>query len=408
MGFLGSIRDLVRVRNVAVTLITTPLIGFAAYFLRWYLPIRVKEIEGIVAVGLLYSIGRAVSLILRPLAGSLMDIEGRKPFAILGSLIYASVAALLLSKYSVPIAVMLLFVAVAIMSNSAALLMLESIDRRERGVAMSLALMMRGVGSLVGTLVIPVILATYGMVPAATVASAAFVLAALGRLAYVETRVGPSSRSLISVSDVVKGMLRNLRKGFKVLFTGEVTYLTIFAVLTSFGSELVSRYLPIYLNSVMKYGIVLIGSFYAVMQAVLIASRPLAGYLSKLMSYSWLASIPTCISGIALIAMAYTKSPYAVLALFILLSLSEGVANVAIPPLTIGTIEKYSRNRATVISTQQSFSSLIALAAPIVGAAIWLKSPPNLMLTSGAILIAGGAALIPLIITSKKLENPKH
>ncbi len=398
MGFLGSARKLVRVRNVAVTLVTTPLIGFAGYFLRWYLPIRVKDVEGIVAVGLLYSVGRALSLILRPLAGSLMDIKGRKPFAILGALAYALVAIFLLSNYLVPAAVIMMFVAISLISNSAALLMLEPVGRGERGVAMSLALMMRGLGSLVGTLTIPVILTIYGKLPAVTVASLAFIVAALGRLAYVETKP-ERSKALTSVGSVIKGMVSNLRRGFKVLFIGEVVYLTTFSVLTSFGSELIARYLPIYLNTALKYGVVVIGSFYAIMQACMIASRPLAGALSKLVSYSWIVILPTCVSGAVLIGLALTNSPYVVIALFILLSLSEGMANVAIPPLTINTIEKYSRNKATVMNTQQSLSSLVALTAPIIGALIWLKSPSTLLIIAGSIIIASGLALTPLLIS---------
>ncbi len=394
-----------RYRNALITVITQFLIAFATAFLFWYLPIKINELQGVLAVGLMYSVARILSALLSPLGGVASDVYGRKPLTILGPLMYALVfLSLLGSIKTIWVTVVLLVVVPSIVSNSVYLITLENVGDKDRGVVMSFVNIAFAAAMALGNILLPMMYSAMGIAPVVMLGASLCVLSSLLRIAYDETlREREVGKPFIArFYDGLRGLLP---KGLRVVFVGYVAYLTLFGILATLGSEVVSRFIPIYLRDILGLRLTSIGLLYSLISFINIASYMLGGILSRKLGYAHLVVASSLIIALCLLALATFKSVYAAITLFIALSISESIAQVAIPPLYVKALDRYPDRKATVMHTQSSLSIATTFFAPLLGALIWLLSPDLLLITSSIIFVSSGLILIPLIKQFKTIHK---
>ena len=396
-------------RNVVLTIITGFLISFATSFLKWYLPIRINELGGIIFVGLIYSVARALSALLSPLGGVFADTYGRKPMAVLGPLMYlAAFFALLGGINTVWLTVLLLISVPNLVSNSVTLITLENIDGRSRGAVVGFIRVFGSLALIIGNILLPILYVSMGLLPVVVFAVSLCGLAALLRAAYVETFKGKASvvKQTGSLTrrfyDNVKDLLP---KGFRTALRGSVLCLTLFGIFSTLGSEVISRYMPIYFNEVLKLNLISIGSLYSFMSFVGILSYLVGGVMSRKIRYAYLVMLPVLSVGLCLLALVAFKNMYSVIALFTILSIGEGIAQTAIPPLFINVLERYPDRKATVMQIQDSLSLATTFFAPFLGALIWLVTPDLVFITSSALLMVSALTLAPTLKFTQGAHN---
>ncbi len=215
-----KVLPVLRYRNALITVITQFLIAFATAFLFWYLPIKINELQGVLAVGLMYSVARILSALLSPLGGVASDVYGRKPLTILGPLMYALVFLSLLGGIkTIWVTVVLLVVVPSIVSNSVYLITLENVGDKDRGVVMSFVNIAFAAAMALGNILLPMMYSAMGIAPVVMLGASLCVLSSLLRIAYDETlREREVGKPFIArFYDGLRGLLP---KGLRVVFVG--------------------------------------------------------------------------------------------------------------------------------------------------------------------------------------------
>ena len=200
-------------RNIVLILITSAILSFPLKFLGWYLPIAIKEVGGLYAIVMIYSISYLFSLT-GPIGGVMSDVIGRKPLAIAGALVYLvgfSVPSLLPQLPALLLLLISTLIGPHISAPAIASLLAESTKER-RGLVFSLSRMVSLASLTAGSAVLGLVIDSWGLSKVLRLYAVLGLASVLMRMFLIETKKlsNPSPthrafRALASVKHIVFG-----------------------------------------------------------------------------------------------------------------------------------------------------------------------------------------------------------
>lgn len=384
--YFKSYAKILKNRNILLLSTHSVLLNFINGFLNWILKIIVYEKGGAFLLGSLYTFERVISSPLTFISGALIDIIGRKPLVIFGSLIMLLALVILPFGLMIPnllvVAILFYLCAPYILTDARKILLAESVDKSERGKAFSLITFFGRASSAIGAISLSIVTDLMGINEVTGILIILSILLLLVALLLKETASLKRTQESKSKKHIE---LKLIVKRICAIRRLPLILVSLVGCILTFISTMLSTYLPVYLKDVLEISISLIGTTYFISRILSTITSLIAGKLVDSRGPIFTFLLCLLMIMISLFLMGLFKNSLIAIIGLIVISLSEPLASIAGPVLIVNLTKK--EERGTVFGSLGTLSIISSIPAPLLGSLLWGISPHFLILTSSLLVI---------------------